>query len=295
MFFDKIKKIFGKNTKNVYLPDKTKETKSDCSINELCDSINFSNSVLLPVNSVPSRASTTISTSVQNSIFNNLQGSLPLIGGAAGGYYAGGGGGCGNGVSIGYGSYGYSSGPAALSLSSGSNHNNVHINGGFDLLKFNIHGTPITFGENFKSDGDYYVINNKMELNKNLFFHFKVWKECNPEIQDFGMTIVPNVGVLLVFNSQQSKNQYLSWMEEYKNKFFDGYDMEDISIPILKEGNLNGIFLTDVFSFMQDEKFLDYSFDIWVKIVKNCSNSVYKMGEGWYFTNPTDGILCKML
>lgn len=158
-------------------------------------------------------------------------------------------------------------------------------------LFFQIHGETIPRGEKFNEFGEYHIIEQPIDKHATRLFHFKVWNKINDHVKDYGLIYVEDSGMFLVFNTLESKNSFIEWIDDYKNKFFQDIDMDAVSIPNLPEGNLTGVFLRGLFS----EKMPPDNLDSWIKVVKNCSSPVYKTPDGWFFINPTDAVICKML
>lgn len=158
-------------------------------------------------------------------------------------------------------------------------------------LFFQIHGETIPRGEEFNEFGEYHIIENPIDKYAARLFHFKVWNKINDQIKDYGLIYVEESGMFLVFNTLESKNSFLEWMNEYKNKFFKDNDMDTILIPKLPEGQLEGSFIRGLFSENTSSQYLDS----WINVVKHCSYPVYKTSDGWFFENSIDAVICKMI
>ena len=124
-------------------------------------------------------------------------------------------------------------------------------------LFFQIHGETIPRGDSFNDLGAYYIIEHPLDKHYPRLFHFKVWKIINEHINDFGLIYIEDRGMHIAFNTVESKDSYLEWMSDYKNRFFQDVDMDVYLIPPLPEGNLDGVFLRGLFNEKSDE--LTYS------------------------------------
>jgi len=158
-------------------------------------------------------------------------------------------------------------------------------------LFFQIHGETIPRGETFNEFGEYHIIEKPIDKYAARLFHFKVWNKINDQIKDYGLIYVEESGIFLVFNTLESKNSFLEWMNEYKNKFFKDNDVDTTLIPRLPEGQLEGSFIRGLFSENTSSQYLDS----WINVVKHCSYPVYKTSDGWFFENSTDAVMCKMI
>ena len=158
---------------------------------------------------------------------------------------------------------------------------------------------PIFETEMFKKCQDLYVSEFKLDGQSKMHFHALIWEKIfGNQITDYGTVFRPNDGIYLAFGSADSRNRFNRWVFDYSRAFFRGEKLAEQTIPVARQGRIEGSFVPDVDRTSYDPIVINnvrsIQFNDWVWIAANCNYPVYRFGAGWLFEKDAEAVYFKM-
>jgi len=214
------------------------------------------------------------------------------IGGAGHVHVGGGGGGGAGGVAYQF------TGNAVMGIGGGST---ITIGTQAPTISLTMSGKPVPQGELFDDCVDLFLSPLRLDNSDANQHHFSIWIILHgDEFSDYGVVLRSNKGMFPAFGSETSRDQFTEWFETYKAQFYDGLDTAKVKVPTVKTGELHGIWFEDDLPPPDPRGYVTFKNrehgdpEEWAWIVSHCSHPVFRMANGWFFTNDADGLVFKM-
>jgi hypothetical protein len=163
-------------------------------------------------------------------------------------------------------------------------------------------GGEMPEGKTFNLCNELFLVEMRIDDNACNHHHYKVWVELHgADLTDYGAVLRSRIGIVPAFGSEETREHFVSWLDHYKWTFFYDFDLAETKIPTLSSGEVKGIWFEDPLPVPDSNGYITFSnprklgdLTTWAWIVGHCSHPVYRMSNGWLFTNDKDALVFKM-
>lgn len=144
------------------------------------------------------------------------------------------------------------------------------------------------YGDQFKITEELFVTSFDLSVGKNEF-HFLVWKALWGEaIRDYGfIMLMPKPKTILAFKTRDSRDQFVSWFEEYQERYPER-NTSKWRIPPIRQGRTGGCF-ADRKEFSEAEVV-----QVWAWIIGHCAGSAAFLPNFILFDSENDAVMYRL-